>query len=152
MATTTNSGRDSSREPATGTGIFVEDVRHYVFSTGLMRMNQGVMATAKGGVTNRNLNAMGDRGVHVERAGTNWQIIVEVSHVALIDAAWAKGFVVVPRSLAVVGRTPAEWDTGRSSPTGAPGVFPLAPCRADLTPKNAITVVGLCGRRGGVSS
>jgi glyoxylase-like metal-dependent hydrolase (beta-lactamase superfamily II) len=45
---------------------------------------------------------------HVEGAGTNWQIVLEGSHVTLIDAAWPKDFDLVARSLALVGRTPAD--------------------------------------------
>jgi glyoxylase-like metal-dependent hydrolase (beta-lactamase superfamily II) len=45
---------------------------------------------------------------HVEGAGTNWQILIEGSHVTLIDAAWPKDFDLVARSLELVNRRPAD--------------------------------------------
>ena len=45
---------------------------------------------------------------HVEGAGTNWQILVEDSHVTLIDAAWPKDYDLVARSLEKVRRKPAD--------------------------------------------
>ena len=76
---------------------------------------------------------------HVEGAGTNWQILVEGSHVTLVDAAWPKDYELVAASLEEVGRLArqlglgwARWPTLRARRRPVAGRRPHHPLGRQL--------------------